>query len=56
MDDRFPKEGMELTHILVVGDIERAKDFYRDVLSATIYREYGGRRESCSFWEAGSFW
>ena len=41
MDDRFPKEGMELTHILVVGDIERAKDFYRDVLGATIHREYG---------------
>jgi catechol 2,3-dioxygenase-like lactoylglutathione lyase family enzyme len=42
MADGFPKEGMELTHILVVGDFEQAKSFYRDVLGATVYREYGG--------------
>jgi catechol 2,3-dioxygenase-like lactoylglutathione lyase family enzyme len=33
---------MELTHILVVSDLERSRDFYRDVLGATVYREYGG--------------
>ncbi|PJF41477.1 MAG: VOC family protein [Chloroflexi bacterium] len=38
----FPTEGMVLTHILVVSDMERAKVFYRDVLGATVYREYGG--------------
>ncbi len=39
---RFPSEGVELTHLLVVGDIERARSFYRDVLGASVYREYGG--------------
>jgi catechol 2,3-dioxygenase-like lactoylglutathione lyase family enzyme len=38
----FPVEGMELTHILVVSDVERSTVFYRDVLGATVYREYGG--------------
>ena len=38
----FPDDGMELTHILVVADIERARSFYRDVLGAEVYREYGG--------------
>lgn len=38
----FPAVGMELTHILVVEDIERARTFYRDVLGATVVREYGG--------------
>jgi catechol 2,3-dioxygenase-like lactoylglutathione lyase family enzyme len=38
----FPSEGMELTHILVVEDIDRARTFYRDVLGATVHREYGG--------------
>ena len=38
----FPTEGVELTQLLVVGDIDRARDFYRDVLGAEIYREYGG--------------
>jgi lactoylglutathione lyase len=33
---------MELTHILVVSDLERARAFYRDVLGAEVYREYGG--------------
>ena len=41
-DADFPSEGMALTHILVVSDIERARTFYRDVLGATIFREYGG--------------
>lgn len=42
MADGFPTEGVELTHILVVADLGPARDFYRDVLGATLYREYGG--------------
>jgi catechol 2,3-dioxygenase-like lactoylglutathione lyase family enzyme len=38
----FPAEGMELTHILVVEEIDRARTFYRDVVGAEVYREYGG--------------
>ena len=38
----FPTDDMALTHILVVADIPRARSFYRDVLGATVYREYGG--------------
>jgi catechol 2,3-dioxygenase-like lactoylglutathione lyase family enzyme len=37
----FPQEGMELTHILVSRDPERARDFYVDVLGAEFYRQYG---------------
>jgi catechol 2,3-dioxygenase-like lactoylglutathione lyase family enzyme len=38
----FPSEGMELTHLLVVRDLSRSRAFYRDVLGAEVYREYGG--------------
>lgn len=38
----FPKEGMELTHLIVVKELERSIAFYRDVLAAELYREYGG--------------
>jgi catechol 2,3-dioxygenase-like lactoylglutathione lyase family enzyme len=38
----FPEDGMELTHILVTGDLERSRAFYVDVLGAELYREYGG--------------
>ena len=38
----FPADGMEFTHILVVAEIDRARSFYRDVLGAEVYREYGG--------------
>jgi catechol 2,3-dioxygenase-like lactoylglutathione lyase family enzyme len=38
----FPDASAELTHILVVEDIARAGDWYRDVLGAEPYREYGG--------------
>ena len=41
MDD-FPSDDVQLTHLLVVADVERARDFYRDVLGASVYREYGG--------------
>ena len=45
MTDRstsFPAPGMELTHILVVSDLERSRDWYRSVLGAELEREYGG--------------
>ena len=42
MTARFPVDGMEFTHILVVAEIDRARSFYRDVLGAEVYREYGG--------------
>ena len=38
----FPADGMELTNILVVADVGRARAWYTDVLGATLYREYGG--------------
>jgi catechol 2,3-dioxygenase-like lactoylglutathione lyase family enzyme len=38
----FPAEGMELTRLLVVSDIERSRDWYTKVLGADLYREYGG--------------
>lgn len=40
-EDRFPVEDVELTHILVVSDLGRIRAFYKDVLGATVYREYG---------------
>ena len=42
MTKTFPSDSMELTHILVVSDVNRSRDFYRDVLGAAVYREYGG--------------
>ena len=38
----FPTADMELTHLLVVRDLARARTFYTDVLGAEVYREYGG--------------
>jgi catechol 2,3-dioxygenase-like lactoylglutathione lyase family enzyme len=32
---------MELTRLLVVSDVERSRDWYTNVLGATLYREYG---------------
>ena len=49
----FPTEGVELTLLLVVSDIERSRWFYRDVLGATLVREYGGT--SCVFKFQGSW-
>lgn len=42
MPGEFPTEEVELTILLVVEDVERSRDFYRDVLGASVYREYGG--------------
>jgi len=42
MTSDFPMSSMELTHILVVSDLDRARRFYKDVLGASLYGEYGG--------------
>jgi catechol 2,3-dioxygenase-like lactoylglutathione lyase family enzyme len=42
MSTDFPTEGMALTHLLVVRDLERSRAFYCDVLGAEVFREYGG--------------
>lgn len=41
MSDSFPTSGMAVTHLLVVSDVPRSKRWYRDVLGAKVYREYG---------------
>lgn len=38
----FPTADMPLTHIIVVSDYERSRNWYRDVLGARLDREYGG--------------
>lgn len=45
----FPSEDMALTHILVVDDVDRSVAWYRDVLGAELYREYGGTSAVFSF-------
>ena len=42
MEPVFPTEGVELTVLRVVTDVDRSRAWYRDVLGATDYREYGG--------------
>jgi catechol 2,3-dioxygenase-like lactoylglutathione lyase family enzyme len=49
MTNDFPTDGMALTHILVVSDLERARTFYTNVLGATLYREYGGSSSVLNF-------
>jgi lactoylglutathione lyase len=38
----FPVDGVEVTLLLVVQDVERSRAFYVDVLGAELFREYGG--------------
>ncbi len=38
----FPTPDMALTHLLVVSDLDRSTTWYRDVLGAELFREYGG--------------
>ena len=45
----FPTDGVELTQLLVVTDMEKSKWFYRDVLGASLFREYGGTSCVLSF-------
>ncbi len=42
MPKDFPVDGVALTLLLVVEDLERARRFYTEVLGATLFREYGG--------------
>jgi len=53
MSDRFPGAEVELTTILVVSDVERSRDFWRDVVGAEVHREYGGT--SCVLRLAGAW-
>lgn len=34
-----PEHGMVLTHLLIVRDVDRSREFYRTVLGATVVRE-----------------
>jgi len=49
----FPTPDTELTHILVVTDAVRSRDWYVEVLGAELYREYGGTSVVLRF---GSAW
>ena len=49
----FPGPEVALTTILVVSDVDRARDFWRDVVGAEVYREYGGT--SCVLRLAGAW-
>jgi catechol 2,3-dioxygenase-like lactoylglutathione lyase family enzyme len=40
--ETFPTPDMEMTRLLVVSDVERARDWYTNVLGASLFREYGG--------------
>ena len=42
MEPTFPTDGVELTVLRVVTDVDRSRAWYRDVLGATDYREFGG--------------
>ena len=49
MSGSFPVEGVELTLLLVVSDVDRSTRFYTDVLGASLYRQYGGDSAVLSF-------
>ncbi len=49
MKDQFPTGDMAITHILVVSDMSKSKDFYERILGAEVYREYGGTSCVLSF-------
>ena len=42
MKSDFPTDGVELTNLLVISNLERSRSFYREVLGASVYREYEG--------------
>ena len=48
----FPTAETRLGPLLVVGDVSRSRDFYRDVLGATVSREMEG--SFCELELAGS--
>ena len=49
----FPTDGVILSHLLVVADLDRSVAFYRDVLGARLERVYGG---STAVFEFGGTW
>jgi catechol 2,3-dioxygenase-like lactoylglutathione lyase family enzyme len=53
MIDGFPGPEVQLTTILVVSDVNRSRDFWRFVVGAEVYREYGGT--SCVIRLAGAW-
>lgn len=53
MEHAFPTDGVQVTVLRVVSDLERARHFYRDVLGANEIREYGGTSAVLQF--AGSW-
>ena len=38
----FPIDGVELTILRIISDLDRSVHFYRDILGATLTRTYGG--------------
>jgi catechol 2,3-dioxygenase-like lactoylglutathione lyase family enzyme len=42
VEPQFPTDGVEMTVLRVVSDLEQSRHFYRDVLGAEEIREYGG--------------
>jgi catechol 2,3-dioxygenase-like lactoylglutathione lyase family enzyme len=46
-------QSLEVTHLLVVANVDRAREFYTDVVGASVYREYGGT--SCVLRLAGTW-
>ena len=45
-----------VTHILVVADPVRSRDFWVNVLGAELYREYGGPASCCVSPARGCCW
>jgi catechol 2,3-dioxygenase-like lactoylglutathione lyase family enzyme len=41
LTEPFPPDASAVTLLLVVADVDRARDFYVDVLGAELFREYG---------------
>jgi catechol 2,3-dioxygenase-like lactoylglutathione lyase family enzyme len=49
----FPTDDVALTHLLVVSDLDASCAFYRDVVGAAVFREYGGSSivlQLCGTW------
>lgn len=46
-----PETGVVLSHLLIVRDVDRSREFYRDVLGATVLRD----REPCVMQFANSY-
>jgi len=42
VEQDFPTDGVEVTLLRVVSDLTQSRHFYRDVLGAQEFREYGG--------------